>query len=110
MSLRDRPMTAPLPGGTPDRFVTGEVQTSGVAWAPTDPAAIDQTPYREYLDRIERGEPTGRRRLQQLHPDAPCHTGGGGALSACPCGRAGWRGDPSGLVNIPPSWGARTRR
>lgn len=75
-------MTAPPAGSPPDRFVT---VTEGSSYRPDNPAAIDQTPYLDYLDRIERGDPTGRARMQQLHPDPPCHTGGGGPLSGCPC-------------------------
>lgn len=78
-------MTAPPPGSPPDRFVTGDVSSSTVPWAPTDPRPLDQTPYLDYLGRVERGEPTGKARLRQLHPAPPCHTGGRGPLSDCPC-------------------------
>lgn len=97
-------MTAAPVAGPPDRFVTGKVDSPVVPWNPSMPAPVDQRPYLDYLDRVERGEPTGRARMTQLHPDAPCHTGGGGPLSACSCGRAGWRGDPSGLAQIPAGW------
>lgn len=63
-----------------DRFATG---LHGDSYRPDHPKAIDQRPYLEYLERVERGEPTGRARMQLLHPDPPCHTGGGGPLSGC---------------------------
>lgn len=72
-----------------DRFAAPVLHPSGVHWAPSDFRETDQSPYLDYLDRVERGAPTGRARLRQLYPDPPCHTGGGGPLSACPCGAAG---------------------
>lgn len=45
-------------------------------------AAVD-----DYLRRVDEGEPTGRARMQQLHPTAPtCHTPGAGRF---PCGACG---------------------
>lgn len=77
-------MTAPGPGAPVDRFVTGDVRSSVVPWNPTEPAPLDQRPYLEYLERVDTGQPTGVRRLRELHPNPPCHTGGLGPLSWCP--------------------------
>lgn len=78
--------TAPAPALT-DRFVT-PADTGIVRWAPTDPAPLPAAylaAVDDYLRRVDEGGPTGRARLRQLHPNPPCHTGGAGPLSGCPC-------------------------
>lgn len=49
--------------------------------APLPPSYLDAVD--DYLRRADAGEPTGRARMELLHPDPPCHTGGLGPLSAC---------------------------
>jgi hypothetical protein len=61
-------VTGGRPTAPPDRFVTGDVVSPIVPWAPSLPAALDQTPYLAYLAREARGEPTDRARLDQLFP------------------------------------------
>lgn len=53
--------------------------------APLPSAYLDAVD--DYLRRVDEGEPTGRGRMQQLHPAAPtCHTPGDGRF---PCGACG---------------------
>lgn len=67
-----------------DRFARGGAEGG---YRPDDPAALPPSylaAVDDYLRRVDEGEPTGRPWMQQLFPDAPCHTGGLGPLSACP--------------------------
>jgi hypothetical protein len=60
-------------------------------YQPDDPAPLPPS-YLEavdaYLERVECGWPTGRARLEVLHPDAPCHTGGAYPSACTRCGGA----------------------
>lgn len=58
-------------------------------YQPTDPAPLPPAylaAVDDYLRRVDGGEPTGRRRMQQLHPDAlTCHTPGEGRFPCRVC-------------------------
>jgi hypothetical protein len=98
-----------------DRFAAaGEHPEQPVQWRPKQPAPLPESYLREvdaYLRRVDAGEPTGRARLEQLHPDPPCHTGGGSPTACTRCGGTGTPARRAPLVlgrswhdgmNVPP--------